>query len=287
VLAVYNLKGGVGKTATAVNLAYVSARAGARVLLWDLDPQGAATFYFRVEPRVRGGVGRLLGRRRALDRFVKATDYEGLDVLPADFSYRVLDLALDAAEDRTDALARKLRPLAASYDHVYLDCAPSVSLASEGVFRCADALVVPTVPTTLSQRSLEQLTEHLDRVGGARPKVLAFFCMVDRRKAMHRAVCEQREIAGVRLLDAEIPYSSTVEQMGLHRAPVGEFARGSAAAEAYEALWRELFVRCESWLGWARFAGSGARAHPLAERLAPAGLGRLLRRAVPGPAAPD
>ena len=63
VLATYNVKGGVGKTSAAVNLAYLAAHAGSRTLLWDLDPQGASTYLFRVRPKVRGG-GRKLVRLR-------------------------------------------------------------------------------------------------------------------------------------------------------------------------------------------------------------------------------
>jgi len=97
ILATYNIKGGVGKTATAVNLGYLAARDGYRVLLWDLDPQGAASFLFRIKPRVKGGGKALIRGTKALDAAIKGTDYDGLDLLPADFTYRNLDLLLDAA----------------------------------------------------------------------------------------------------------------------------------------------------------------------------------------------
>ena len=67
VLASYNIKGGVGKTSTAVNLAYLAAREGRRTLLWDLDPQGAATYLFRVRPRVKGGGRGLVTRKRPME----------------------------------------------------------------------------------------------------------------------------------------------------------------------------------------------------------------------------
>ncbi|MDQ1541297.1 MAG: chromosome partitioning protein, partial [Actinomycetota bacterium] len=115
VIACYAIKGGVGKTSTAVNLAYLAAAEGHRTLLWDLDPQGAATFLFRVKPKVRGGADALVRRRRPLADAVKATDFDGLDLLPADFSYRNMDLSLDATKNPTQRIAALLKPLASDY----------------------------------------------------------------------------------------------------------------------------------------------------------------------------
>ena len=82
VYATYNIKGGVGKTTTAVNLAYLAAASGRRTLLWDLDPQASATYLFRVKPRVKGGSRGLVSGKRPVDDAVKAADYDNLDLLP-------------------------------------------------------------------------------------------------------------------------------------------------------------------------------------------------------------
>ncbi|MCP5156569.1 MAG: AAA family ATPase, partial [Ectothiorhodospiraceae bacterium] len=134
-VALYHLKGGVGKTATAVNLACLAAREGQRTLLWDLDPQGAASFYLRVDPRVKGGAEQLVRRRKTALRAIRGTDFDNLDLLPADFSERDLDLVLDAHKRRKHRLARLASRFAADYDWLILDCAPSISLVSENVFR--------------------------------------------------------------------------------------------------------------------------------------------------------
>lgn len=234
IAATYSIKGGVGKTSAAVNLAALAAREGLRTLVWDLDPQGAATFLFRVKPKVRGGGRKLVrGRRDAAD-VLKGTDIEGLDLLPADFSYRHLDLDLDDIKRPLRGLARVLAPLHDDYDVAILDCPPSISLASESMFEAADLLLVPLIPSPLSMRTLEQLQAFLARQE-ASPAVLSFFSMVDRRKRLHREVMESLPGAA----DAVIPSATAVERMGLSRSPVVVTAPRSPAAVAYAELWRE------------------------------------------------
>lgn len=245
VFATYNIKGGVGKTASAVNLAYLSAREGHRTLVWDLDPQGAATFYFRIRPRVKGGGQKLIRGKQEIDRALRGTDFEGLDLLPADFTYRHMDLDLERTEKPTRQLARLLLPLSLQYDHLFFDCPPSISLVSEGVFVAADVLLVPTIPTTLSLRTLTQLRRHLERRAPRGPLILPFFCMVDRRKSLHRQITDSTRHPAQQLLDTTIPQSSLVEQMGIRRAPLFLYADGSEPAQAYRRLWEEIRQRSD------------------------------------------
>jgi len=240
VIASYNIKGGVGKTASAVNLAHLAARGGARTLVWDLDPQAAACYYFRVKPKVKKGGEGLLRKKHAAEAAIKGTDFDKLDLLPADFSYRNLDIALDEMKKSDRRFHKLLQPLAEDYDYLFLDCPPSISLVSENVFHAADALLVPTIPTTLSLRTLDQLL-HFCAEGEQRLKILAFFSMVDMRKKLHRLILENppRKF-GKTLLETAIPYASEVEQMGVHRAPLTSFAPRSRAALAYERLWAEV-----------------------------------------------
>jgi cellulose biosynthesis protein BcsQ len=237
VLATYNIKGGVGKTSAAVNLAYLAARDGAPTLLWDLDPQGASTYLFRVRPKVRGGGRRLLRLRSPASGEIKGTDHPGLDLLPADFSYRHMDLALHSFKHPTRRLARVLVPLRKEYSYIFLDCPPSISLVSESVFEAADALLVPIIPATLSSRTFEPL--ELLVAGG--PQVLAFFSMVDVRKSLHHEVMAQirAEHPGT-MLGAAIPACDDVERMGVDRSVVAELAPGSRGAVAYTALWWDV-----------------------------------------------
>ena len=171
VVATYSIKGGVGKTSAAVNLGALAAATGLRTLIWDLDPQGAASFLFRVKPKVKGGRQALVRGRRDPPTCIKGTDVEGLDLLPADFSYRHLDIAARPAQAAARARsARVLDPLDGDYDLAILDCPPSISLVSESVFTAADLLLVPLVPSTLSVRTLRAAAAFLAASAGSRAR---------------------------------------------------------------------------------------------------------------------
>jgi len=241
IVATYNIKGGVGKTAAAVNLSHLAARDGLRVLLADLDPQAAASFLFRVRPRVKGGGTALIrGGNRDLDKAIKGTDFEGLDLLPADFTFRNLDLILDATKKPTQRLARLLRPLRASYDVVFLDCPPGISLVSEAVLYAADLILTPIIPTTLSLRTLDQLTEFIGGLDGHRPALLAFCSMIDRRKRLHKEIAQRLPAERDDVAATAIPALSLIEQMAVLRSPVTASAPRSAAARGYADLWAEV-----------------------------------------------
>ncbi|HTN22562.1 MAG TPA: AAA family ATPase [Solirubrobacteraceae bacterium] len=242
VVAAYNIKGGVGKTSVSVNLAWLAAESGARVLLWDLDPQGAATYMLRIKPKIKGGGRKLVHGKTDPRELLKGTDHERLDLLPADFSYRNMDLALDETKRPTRRLARVIEQLAGEYDLVVLDCPPAISLASESIFEAADVLLVPLIPSPLSLRTFDQLRAFVTTQVPDPPRILAFFSMTDGRRTVHREVIES--LAGDDdVLRTAIPYASAVERMAVNRRPLADFAARSRAGTAYAQLWEELRAR--------------------------------------------
>ena len=245
VVATYNIKGGVGKTSAAVNVAALAARDGLRTLLWDLDPQGAASFLFRVRPKVRGGGRKLVRGRSDVTEVLRGTDVEGLDLLPADFSYRHMDLVLDESGKPTRRLRKVLAPLDGHYDVVFLDCPPSISLVSESVFEAADTLLVPLIPSTLTLRTFEQLGDFVAAEVDRPPRIVAFFSMVDGRKRLHREVVATLPDSRDDLVTSAIPAASEVELMGVTRSPVVVQFPRSRAARAYRALWDDVRDRLE------------------------------------------
>jgi cellulose biosynthesis protein BcsQ len=249
IYATYNIKGGVGKTTTAVNLASLAAAEGVRTVLWDLDPQGAASYMFRVKPKVKGGGRAIIRGQRTLDDAIKGTDFDNLDLIPADFTYRNMDLLLDKGPEarQNRKLAKLLAPLADEYDAVFLDCPPSISLVSENVLHAADVIVVPLIPTTLSVRTLDQLTEFVAGFSGRKPDVLAFFSMVDRRKKLHREIVEELSAKRDGVARTAIPAAAIIENMSVERSPVASFAPSSVSAKAYKELWAEVREIGLSW----------------------------------------
>ena len=242
ILSTYNIKGGVGKTATAVNLSYVSAGEGFRTLVWDLDPQGAASYYFRIKPKIKGGSTGIVSKNRHANDLIKATDFDNLDLLPADFSYRNMDLLFDDFNKPQRRLAKILRPLHDDYDVVFIDAPPGITLLSENVFNVAEALLVPTIPTTLSMRTLEQIAKFIKQHELSQLALLPFFSMVDSRKSLHRDVVEALLSAFPGFLSTAIPNSADIERMGQYRKPVLTYS-SSAAALTYQTLWIEIKQR--------------------------------------------
>ncbi|MEI6098259.1 MAG: AAA family ATPase [Alphaproteobacteria bacterium] len=247
ILACYSNKGGVGKTATAVNLAHVFAGLGLRVLLCDLDPQGASSFYFRVKPSKKLSNAQFFEDVATLTAAIRASDYDGLDILPANLGFRDFDIFLSRMRDKRSRLKKALAGVQADYDLILLDCPPNISTLSENIFRAADAILVPVIPTTLSERTFEQLVAFFDAKTLPKAKLMGAFSMVQTQKNLHADTMTALTAAHKkRFLKAWMPFASDIERMGVHRAPLTATVPNGAAAKAYRALAAEVLARMEN-----------------------------------------
>lgn len=238
-IAVYNLKGGVGKTATSVNMAALAASEGDRTLLWDLDPQASTSFYYRVKSKVKGGIKSLIGQHSEILETIKETEYENLDIIPADLSIRNMDIHLGEHKSAHKKLTESIKDISSEYDVLFIDAPPGISILSENLFHAADIILMPMIPTVLSIRSYDMILEFFDQNKLDKNKIWGFFSMYDSRKNMHNEIVGEYT-KKKHILKTAIPYSSDVERMGIYEAPLVSYSTYSKAALAYHELWAEL-----------------------------------------------
>ncbi|BBC70924.1 chromosome partitioning protein ParA [Altererythrobacter sp. B11] len=234
VIAVYSVKGGVGKTTIAANLAWCSAAISCRkTLLWDLDAAGGAGFLLGLDPDGKHDAGSVFAKDAAPDKLIRKTGIPRLDLLPADESLRELDSVL-ARIGKRKRLAKLGEDLSRRYDRIILDCPPVLNEISAQVVRAATLVIVPLPPSPLSRRAFELVTREIRRHAKVHPPILPVISMFDGRRTLHRQAREENPSWPV------IPLASAVEQCAVRRQPVGEFAPTSAAARGFAHLWTAI-----------------------------------------------
>ncbi|MEZ5708445.1 MAG: ParA family protein [Blastomonas sp.] len=230
-IAVYNLKGGVGKTTTAVNLAWSAVnKSSRRTLLWDLDPQGASSHLIGNAETAKDEARSIFSREIRATKMTQPSTVDGLDLLAADQSLRDLDhLLFNLGKGKR--LKKLLEGLARKYDRVILDCPPGLNETADQVLRAADLVIVPVIPSPLSQRALTEVRDYIDRQKGSHAPILPIYTMVDRRRALHKQALARHPEWPV------IPMASAVERMAEERKPLGAFDPKCPAGQAYARLW--------------------------------------------------
>jgi len=245
VLALYSIKGGVGKSTASVNLAYEASQNGLKTLVIDLDPLGASTYCFRVTPPKKLDSSTLIEGGKKLRKFIRETDFPRLDILPSTFDYRTIDLLFDEEKHPKRLLQIVLKSNIGEYDLVVIDCTPNLTLLSENVLRAADLIAVPVIPTPLSLNAYEKLRKQTEgnkiKSGTIRP----FISMLDRRKKIQIETTEML-IKKKRTFQAIIPFTSHIEKMTYYRDPVQVSAQRSRGAEAYRLLWKEIWSQLQT-----------------------------------------
>lgn len=239
--AFYNLKGGVGKTTTCVNLAYLCAQEGYRTLLWDVDPQGAASFYCQSNGEgLNGHAVEIFSAQRAVHPHIESTAYPNLDLISGDVDIRNWDLVLDSLKSKNKRVKGVLASVKRNYDFIFIDCPPSLSRLAENLFRGADFVLFPMIPSPLSQRTFQQVTQFFGEKDFDARKLFPFFNLVDRRRTLHKTIMAQFHAELPRTLDTYIPNSAMVERMGTEQKPLPAYAAKHAITTNLRQLWQEV-----------------------------------------------
>ena len=190
IIACYANKGGVGKPAAAANLSFALATSAKRTLLCDLDAQAAASFNFRVKLSKKLTEQSFFKDVEKFTKAIKASDYDNLDILAANMSFREFDSFPSRMRSPRSRLKQALATVKANYDLIELDCPPTMSALAENVFRAADVVVVLIIPTTLSQRAFQHLVDFFKENNLSTKKLHGFFSMVQRTKSLHDETME-------------------------------------------------------------------------------------------------
>ncbi|MFL0810611.1 MAG: ParA family protein [Agarilytica sp.] len=241
-IALYNLKGGVGKTTTAVNMAYLAAEGKKNTVLWDWDPQGAASWYLGADKPETKSI-KLVNKGLPIGDFEANSAYPRLTCIPADLSLRHLDAEVADIPKKSQArkaITKLVEPLSEQTSIVVFDCPPSLSPSVEYLLGGVDLVLVPIIPSPLSVRAAEQVVEFFEGKKHAPDNIVGFFNMVDARRNLHKETIIGSKDLSIDILKTFVPMDAAAESMAERRAPLASYAQNGRAARAYRLLWNEI-----------------------------------------------
>src|SRR5688572_8571844 len=249
VIAVTNQKGGVGKTTTAVNLAYNLAKSGQTVLLIDFDPQGNTTSGLGVDKRdLKHSVIDVIAGDKKLSECVVATKHKNLHLLPSKSELANAEVELAKSQRRFSRLKEALADH--SYNVIIIDCPPSLSLITVNALIASNYVLLPVQAEFYALEGLGQLLETMQLVRkGLNPQLELLgvvLTMVDARTTLSAQVQAevQKHFPG-KVFETIIPRNVRLAEAPSHGLPVGAYDRWSKGARAYKALAKEVLSRVE------------------------------------------
>lgn len=250
IIAMCNQKGGVGKTTSTINMGSALAAFGRKVLLVDLDPQGALSAGLGISHHdLDITVYNLLvdSSLSVLDA-IHESPVDGLDVVPANIDLSAAEIQLVNEVGREQALARALRPVMKEYDFIIIDCQPSLGLLTVNALSCADSVIIPVESEYFSLRGLALLMDTVEKVRDRlnfRLEVLGILVtMFDRRTLHSREVMERLvEAFGDKVFDSVITRTVRFPETSVAGEPIDTWAPKSSGAVQYRNLAAEVIER--------------------------------------------
>ena len=251
VLAMCNQKGGVGKTTSTINLGAALAEYGRRVLLVDLDPQGALSAglgHRRARARAHHLRPDALAANTPITDVLMPTGIEGVDLIPANIDLSAGEVQLINEVGREQTLARALRPVLHAYDYVLIDCQPSLGLLTVNALACANGVIIPLAAEYFSLRGVALLVDTIGKVQERINPDLSLegvlITMYDGRTVHAREVVGMlHQRFGDTVFDTVIARTVKFPETTVAGEPITSYAPSSPAAQAYRALAREVIAR--------------------------------------------
>ncbi|QNE90399.1 ParA family protein [Corynebacterium incognita] len=252
ILSMCNQKGGVGKTTTTINMGACLAEFGRRVLLVDLDPQGALSAglginHNDIEDTIYDV---MLDNQTSIHSAILHTATPGLDVVPANIDLSAAEIQLVNEVGREHTLARALRPVSRDYDFIIIDCQPSLGLLTVNALACSAGVIIPMECEFFSLRGLALLTDTVEKVSeriNFDLEVLGILVtMFDRRTKHAREVMSRVvDYFDDKVFDTVITRTVRFPETSVAGEPITSWAPSSQGAEQYRNLAREVIERTE------------------------------------------
>jgi chromosome partitioning protein len=250
-IAIYNIKGGVGKTTTTINLACLFASKGLSVLVWDLDPQGGSSYFFNKQNKNSSTHARLFDRYINIYDVISPSDSYQIDVISNDpfFSDQFFNTASGITKlnfVNHELIKMSLQEVEDDYDICLIDCSPGKFMLHDNIFNASDLLLIPNIPAPLSIYCNNILLDDLNKKVSPQKKILSFYNMVQVNKTLHKYYLENMDKAPTSQLANFIPFYAEIESVNFKRESIFHSIKNLKTNLFYENLWKEI---CEkmSW----------------------------------------
>jgi cellulose biosynthesis protein BcsQ len=249
-IAVYNIKGGVGKTTTTINLACLLAKMNLSVLVWDLDAQGGTSFFFNKAHQNNQNFGKLFSGYISIYDVIKPADTCHIDIIANDsqFSDQFINHAsqLTKLDFFSNQLVKNvLSKVADDYDVVIIDCPPGSFTMHNNVFCATDLLLIPNIPAPLSMYCNDMLLAAMQKMQASKATIFSFFNMVQIQKKMHKTYLAE-EASLINQLENYIPFYIEIETISQNKTSIFHQLKDAKSIVYYENLWDEICIK----MGW-------------------------------------